>query len=58
MNKRPFFSIVLPTRDRPKLVSKVLKALELIKTKKKKKKKLWDNTSYLRKELTERGFDI
>lgn len=29
MNKRPFFSIVLPTRDRPKLVSKVLKALEL-----------------------------
>ncbi|WP_101319632.1 glycosyltransferase family 2 protein [Aeromonas sobria] len=29
MTKRPLFSIVLPTRDRPELVSKVLKSLEL-----------------------------
>lgn len=29
MLQRPLFSIVLPTRDRPELVSKVLKALEL-----------------------------
>lgn len=29
MTKRPLFSIVLPTRDRPELVSKVLKSLRL-----------------------------
>lgn len=42
----------------PQVTASVLKALELIKTKPEIRKKLWDNTSYLRKELTERGFDI
>lgn len=35
-----------------------MKALELIKTKPEIRQKLWNNTNYLRKELTKRGFDI
>lgn len=42
----------------PQVTASVLKALELIKTKPEIRQKLWNNTNYLRKELTKRGFDI
>lgn len=42
----------------PQVTASVLKALELIKAKPEIRKKLWNNTNYLRKELDKRGFDI
>lgn len=51
-------SNVFSAAPTPQVTASVLKALELIKTKPEIRQKLWDNTNYLRKELTERGFDI
>ncbi|MDR1730145.1 MAG: aminotransferase class I/II-fold pyridoxal phosphate-dependent enzyme [Prevotellaceae bacterium] len=42
----------------PQPICSVLKAIELIRTDKNILKKLWDNTYYLRKRLTEESFDI
>lgn len=51
-------SNVFSAAPTPQVTASVLKALELIKTRPEIRQKLWDNTNYLRKELTERGFDI
>lgn len=51
-------SNVFSAAPTPQVTASVLKALELIKTKPEIRQKLWDNTNYLRKELTNRGFDI
>lgn len=42
----------------PQLAASSLKALELIQTCHEIRKKLWTNVNYLRKRLTEEGFDI
>lgn len=42
----------------PLVAASSLKALELIQTRPEIRKKLWANVNYLRKRLTEEGFDI
>ena len=42
----------------PQVAASSLKALELIQTRPEIRKKLWTNVNYLRKRLTEEGFDI
>ena len=42
----------------PQVAGSALKALELIKTRPEIRKKLWENIYYLRRRLTEEGFDI
>lgn len=42
----------------PQVAGSALKALELIKTRPEIRKKLWENITYLRRKLTEEGFDI
>lgn len=51
-------SNVFSAAPTPQVTASVLKALELIKTKPEIRQKLWNNTNYLRTELTNRGFDI
>lgn len=51
-------SNVFSAAPTPQVTASVLKALELIKKEPEIRQKLWDNTKYLRKELTIRGFDI
>lgn len=41
----------------PQVTGSVLKALELIKSRPEIRKKLWDNVYYLRKKLSQNGFD-
>ena len=42
----------------PQVTASVLKALELMRTQPGIRVKLWENTNYLREELTQAGFDI
>ena len=42
----------------PQVTGSVLKAIDLIKEQPEIREKLWDNVNYLRKRLTEEGFDI
>lgn len=42
----------------PQVTASILKALNLIKEKPEIRKKLWQNTNYLREKLHEHGFDI
>lgn len=51
-------SNVFSAAPTPQVTASVLKSLELIKTKPEIRQKLWNNTNYLRTELTNRGFDI
>ena len=51
-------SNVFSAAPTPQVTASVLKALELIKKKPEIRQKLWNNTNYLRTELTNRGFDI
>lgn len=42
----------------PQVTGSILKAIDLIKEQPEIREKLWDNVNYLRKRLTEEGFDI
>lgn len=42
----------------PQVTGSILKAIDLIKEHPEIREKLWDNVNYLRKRLTEEGFDI
>lgn len=42
----------------PQVTASVLKALELIQTNPETRTSLWNNTNYLRRKLTDNGFDI
>lgn len=42
----------------PQVTGSILKAIDLIKEQPEIRAKLWDNVNYLRKRLTEEGFDI
>lgn len=42
----------------PQVTASVLKAIELIKAQPRARKKLWENTNYLKKKLIENGYDI
>lgn len=42
----------------PQVTASILKAIEIIKKKPEIRKKLWDNTNYLRSQLIDHGFDI
>lgn len=51
-------SNVFSAAPTPQVTASILKALELMKTKPEIRKKLWDNTNYLKSELSKHGFDI
>ena len=51
-------SNVFSAAPTPQVTASVLKALELLKEQQGIRKKLWENTDYLRKRLLEKGFDI
>ena len=51
-------SNVFSAAPTPQVTASILMALELLKTKPEIRKKLWDNTNYVKNELVKCGFDI
>lgn len=51
-------SNVFSAAPTPQVTASILMALKLMKTKPEIKKKLWDNTNYVKNELIKHGFDI